>query len=442
MDIWSSITAYLAFDTARAVQPDMLVRYGIQMLLLCGSAFFSGSEAALFSLSQVDLQQLRHTRHRHAGTLQALLDEPRRLIVSILCGNEMVNIAALTNMTGILVALYGEAKAGYIAVIVMLPLLLLFGEVTPKTIAVSNPRGVSAGIVAGPLSGWVRLIAPLRWAVRNVSDRITTWLVGSRRASEHILQIDEFQSVIEDVEESGKLNATARLLISNLLSAGATEIVKIMIPRSRITFLDAGQGLDALLKQFRELRHSRVPVFRGHRDNLVGFLHAEDVLKLHLDDVDTGNLRLEEVVRPPAVVPLTKTVAEMFDFFIRDNVRAAVALNEYGGVAGFITVNDILRFVFGPLTRTGAEKTHIEEIGPGAYEMPGDTKLKELDRVTHLSIHDPRMTTVAGVAFRHIDRLPRVGDQVTVDGVTVTVLEMDAHRISRVRVAKGEEVPE
>ncbi|NNE00470.1 MAG: HlyC/CorC family transporter [Pirellulaceae bacterium] len=424
---------------SKALEVNMLVRYAIQFVLLCGSAFFSGSETALFSLSHVDFQQLRRIRHRHAETLQALLDEPRRLIVSILCGNELVNIAAIANMTGILVALYGEAKAGWIAVIVMLPLLLLVGEVTPKTIAVTNPRRISAGVVAGPLWRWVRLIGPLRWVVRNISDRITTWIVGPERAAENILQIDEFRSVIEDVAESGKLDVTARTLINNLLSAGATEIVKVMTPRSSTVFLDIELGAVEMVSQFGRIRHSRVPVYRQHRDNLIGFLHEEDVVGLHLDGADFSTLDLGEVLRSPIVVPLTKTVDEMFDFFVKNDARAAAVLNEFGGVAGFITVNDVLRFIFGSLTHSGEAETSIKQVGPNAFEMPGDTKLGEMNRVTRFSVHDPRMTTIAGVAFRHLDRLPCVGDHVTTDGVTITVLAMDAHRISQVRVRRGDD---
>jgi len=137
----AAITSLLTFDPALLAAPDMLARLGLQLVLLCGAASFSGSEKALFSLSRLDLQQLRRRRHPRAASLDALLDEPRRLILSILCGSELVNIAAIANMTAILVALYGEAKAGRIAVLVMLPLLLLVGEVTPKTIAVSDlPR--------------------------------------------------------------------------------------------------------------------------------------------------------------------------------------------------------------------------------------------------------------------------------------------------------------
>jgi CBS domain containing-hemolysin-like protein len=434
---WSAITGALSFDPARLLAPGMMARLGLQLVLLCGSAFFSGSETALFSLSRLDLQQLRRQRHPQAATLHALLDEPRRLIVSILCGNELVNIAAVANMTGILVALYGEARAGWIAVFVMLPLLLLVGEVTPKTIAVSNPRRASADVVARPLRIWLRVVAPLRWLIRTLSDRITTWIVGPQRSPEHLLQIDEFQSLVEDFAEAGRVKASSRVLINKLLAAGTTEIVTIMTPRSSTAFIDAALGPTAAIEKFKALRHWRVPVYREHRDNLIGFLYAEDVLRLHLDGADLESARLEETLRPPIVVPLTKKVDEMFDFFLRNDARAAAVLNEFGGVAGFITVNDVLQFIFGPLTSRAEVETPVRRIAPDVYDAPGDTKLAEFNRVTNFGLQDPRMTTVGGVAFRHLDRLPQVGDEVVVEGQTITVLEMDAHRIARVRVARG-----
>jgi CBS domain containing-hemolysin-like protein len=142
-------------------------------------------------------------------------------------------------------------------------------------------------------------------------------------------------------------------------------------------------------------------------------------------------------MRPPIVVPLTKTVDEMFDFFLRNNARAAAVLNEFGGVAGFITVHDVLRFIFGPHTMKSLNETRIRQIAPDTYEVPGDTKLAEFNRVTHFGISDRRMTTIGGVAFRHLDRLPHVGDETIVEGLTITVLEMEEHRIARVRVGRG-----
>ncbi len=433
-----TLVEFFTPDLTQALQPHMVARYLLQVLLLVGSCFFSGSETALFSLSHVELRQLQRSGNKHARTLQSLLDEPRQLIVSILCGNELVNIAATANMTGILVVFYGGARAAIITILVMLPLLLLFGEVTPKTIAVSNPARVSSKIVAAPMSYWVRIIAPLRWLIRQASDRITTWVVGPHRSAEHILQIDELRSLLDDVTEEGKLNPTARLLINNLLSAGNTEIVKIMIPRSSTAFLDADIGTETLVEQFAKLRHSRVPVYRQHRDNLVGFLYAEDILELHLQGKNPAEVKIEDLVRPTTVVPLTKKVDEMFEYFQRTHTLAVVVLNEFGGVAGFITLNDVLRFIFGELATKKEETVLVKEVGPRVFDLPGDMKLTELHRLTGISLKDPRMTTVAGVAFRHIDRLPVVGDTVVVDSLTITVLEMDAHRIALLRIAPTE----
>jgi len=178
---WSAVEDYLALDTSLLAEPGMVTRLCLQAMLLVGSAFFSGSETALFSLSRLDLQRLRTERHRYSETIHALLDQPRRLIISILCGNELINIAAAVNMAGILVSLYGADKAGLIGTLVMVPLLLLFGEVTPKTVAVSNPVRISSGIVAGPMSLWVRLVADGAPGAKTHQDSETQDAAGGVR---------------------------------------------------------------------------------------------------------------------------------------------------------------------------------------------------------------------------------------------------------------------
>ncbi|MGD8207195.1 MAG: hemolysin family protein, partial [Thiohalocapsa sp.] len=434
---WDALQAFLAIDAARLAEPDIVARVMIQVLLLLGSAFFSGSETALFSLSRLDLQRLRKERNPHSETLHELLDHPRRLIISILSGNELVNIAAAANMTGILVALYGDDRAGWINLLVMVPLLLLFGEVTPKTISVSNPVRISTGVVATPMSWWVRAVAPLRWVIRGLADRVTTLIVGEERQADNILQVDEFRSLVEEVAKEGHLNATERALIYNLLEAGDTEIVEIMIPRTRTAFLNAEMPVPEMIEQFKIIRHPRVPVFRVHRDNLIGFLHAEDVLRVILSDQDLSSLTVDDIMRPPVVVPLTKKVDEMFEFFQEKNARAAAVLNEFGGVEGFVTMRDVLNFIFGQTSGLVTGNELYRERDENVYEVPGDMKLTDFNNLTNFGIEDPRMTTIGGVAFRHLDRLPREGDTVTVEGIQITVLEMKEHRISQVLVARG-----
>jgi putative hemolysin len=434
---WAMLKNALIIDSARLMQADMIVRLNIQVLLLVGSAFFSCSETAMFSLSRLDLQKLRTEHNRHSETIHALLDQPRRLIISILCGNELINIAAAANMTGILVRLYDVERAGLISTLIMVPLLLLFGEVTPKTIAVSNPVRISTSVVAVPMSVWVKIITPLRWAIRGIADRITTLIVGEEKMAENILQVDEFRSLVEEVADKGELDATERALIYNLLEANATEIVEIMTPRTRIRFLDEALSVPEMVERFRAYRHPRVPVFRNHHDNIVGFIHAEDLLRLVLDDADLSALKPEDILHPPVVVPLTKKVDEMFDFFQANNARAAVVLNEFGGVEGLVTMRGVLNFIFGQVSGEVTGQELYQERDENDYEVPGDMKLNDFNNLTNFGIEDPRMTTIGGVAFRHLDRLPWPGDKVTVEGIMITVLEMDEHRITKVRVNRG-----
>lgn len=435
--LFADVTQTFAIDGARLVEPDILARLVLQLVLLMASAFFSSSETALFSLSQLDLQRLRRERHPRTNTLYRLLEQPRRLIISILCGNEIINVAASANMAAILIALYDPARAEWINVILMVPLLLLFGEVTPKTIAVSNPVRYSTGVVAGPMMVWVRFITPVRLVVRFISDRVATLIVGDEKAPENLLRIDEFRTLVSDAEEEGGITPTERTLVYNLLSAGSTEIVEIMVPRTRTLFIDADWPLAEILERVRQYRHNRLPVFRKNRDNVIGFLHAEDFVPYMIDDPDLSEVTLEDLLHPPVGAPPTKKVDEMFDFFQSSHAQAALVINEFGGVDGLITVKGVLRYIFGHLGGPVSGQHLYEERDENRYVVPGDMKLSDFNRLTHFGIEDPRMTTVGGVIFRQLDRLPEVGDSVHLEGLTMTVVDMSGFLITRVEVAKG-----
>ncbi len=276
-------------EPPRLLQLDMLARIVLQLVLFSASAFFSGSETALFSLTKFDLQQVSRSRHASSDTLHSLLEQPRRLIVSILCGNELVNIAAATNMTGILVELVGIEAAAFTAAFVMIPLILVFGEVTPKTLAVTRPIWVSTRIVARPMSVWVRVVAPLALLVRAVADRTTTLIVGPERKKENILHVEELRSLIDEAVESGELSPTERSLVDGLIRAGSTEVREIMTPRTQVVFLDGALEPERLREEGLRLQRARVPVFQGNRDNVVGFLYAEDLIA---PDIAFGPRRL------------------------------------------------------------------------------------------------------------------------------------------------------
>ena len=420
-----------------AVDWELTIRLLIQSILFCFSAFFSGSETALFSLSRIDLQKLRNSRSPHSESIHAMLDEPRRLIVSLLCGNELVNIAAAANMTVILVHIFGEADAGWINIVVMVPLLLLFGEVTPKTIAVNAPVKFASVLSARFLPKWIFIVTPLRDVVRLVADRVTTFVVGEHVDRENILKPDELRTLMADSEETGVIEASERVLIDKVLEAAETEVARIMTPGPRIRFLDADLPIEELIERFRGYRHPRVPVYRGHWDNVIGFLHAEDLLRRVRTDRDISKIELQEILKPAHFVPPTKKVDEMLEYFQRFNTRAAVVIGEYGEVLGIVTIKDVMSFIFGEISGKMRGQEHYQQEGNNSFTVPGYMRLADLRTLTNFDIDDPLMNTIGGVALVLFGRLPRVGEKVFCADYEITVKEVSGMRITKVRVSFG-----
>ncbi len=433
MEYLTSLYDSFAFDT---IDWELTLRIVIQVMLLVASAVFSGSETALFSLSRIDLQKLRQSGNKQSDTVHAMLDEPRRLIISILCGNELVNIASAVNMTGILLLLFGERDITWINIAIMVPLLLLIGEVTPKTIAVNFPVKFTTGLSARILPRWIVIITPLREAVRVVADRITTFIVGDAVNRQNILHPDELKTLLEESEETGVIDATERVLIDNVLEASETDISRIMTPSPRIDFLDASLPVPELLNLFRQYRHPRIPVFKGHWDNVIGFLHSEDMLRLTRGGKDLATATLDSIIKPAHFVPPTKKVDEMFDYFQRYNTRVAIILGEFGEVLGIVTMKDVVKFIFGEISGRMVEQDYYKSQDDSSYIVPGEMRLSDFYNLTNFDIPDPVMTTVGGVAFRLFDSLPKVGDRVTYSEYEFIAQEVKGLRISKVQVGK------
>jgi magnesium and cobalt exporter, CNNM family len=424
-------------DWSRLTDLDVIVRIIVQIFLLGGSAFFSGSEVALFSLSQTDLNQIRRERHPQAANLYALLDQPRRLIISILCGNEFINVAAAANMAAILLSLFDEAQAGLLNIAVMVPLLLLMGEVTPKTVAISDPKRVSTRIVAKPMSVWVKLITPVRWLVRLLSDRLTTAIVGQDISPTNILQADEVRTLVKELQESGELRPQERELIDTLLETSVLEVISVMLPRTQMAFVSEDAPLSEVRDAMITHRHLRIPIYADHRDNLRGFVYAEDLMGLSLSGENLDDHSLADFLHPVLVIPPTKRIDETLEYFLNHQSLAAVVVNEFGGVEGMVTIRNLVEYVFDPITGVDHPVDLYGGPAPGVYDVPGDMKLTNFNELTNFGIFDPRMTTVGGVVFRYLDQLPVVGDEVVVEGVHFCVLEMSEHRIAKVRVSRG-----
>ncbi len=430
--MFDPLLAFLS-DPPRILQLDMLLRILIQLFLFAASALFSGSETALFSLSKFDLQRISRKKEPNSAALNDLLAQPRRLIVSILCGNELINIAAAANMTAILVELVGLETAAWMATLVMVPLILLLGEVTPKTLAVINPVWVSTRLVVPPLSRWVRWIAPLAFIVRAIADRVTTAIVGPERAKDNILHVEDLGTLIQEGVESGEISANERALVQNLIKAGVTTVGEIMTPRSKLEFVDGELDPQEIFKKLKNIGHPRVPVFIGSEDNIVGFFFIESFLEWN--ETSPINFKLEDYLQPLLAVPKTREIDDMLNYFDVNEARVALVVTEFGNVEGLISINDITKYLlaglYGEISEIEAGIRPIED----GFEVDGFISLTQLQQFTGLDVSDPSMLTVAGYVLRHFGCVPSIGDQLTSAGLVFTVLDMQNMFISKVKVS-------
>jgi CBS domain containing-hemolysin-like protein len=270
--------------------------------------------------------------------------------------------------------------------------------------------------------------------VRQASERITTLLGGEERAPENILRVDELRSLVEEVVETGELHAVERALIDNILAAGSTGVLEIMLPRTRVVFLDGSLPMASIVAEVRRRRHRQLPVFEGSHDNVIGMLHADDLARQLLDGRDPDSLSLDALLRPVAVVPTTKMVDELFAYFLQQDARAAVVVDEYGGVEGLVTLGDLIAFIFGHASREDSPGHSVVSLEDGAWEADGALRLADLDRILKHAHEDRRYATLAGLILHHLDRRPETGDEVIVNGTTLRIVAMDGLRIARVRI--------
>ena len=253
----------------------------IAFVILMGfSGFFSSSETALFSLNPVQIEQMRRDEDPNVGLIKRMLAEPRRLIVTILIGNEFVNVAASVISAAIVINLLG-AENKYINLFIMVPILLLVGEITPKTLALRN-NVAFASFQSRPIQLFAKSITPLRWIIRVIADWITTLIIGKERTRGSIVTQDMMRTLAHEAEEEGVLTHHEARFIDHIFDFGDKTVAEVMTPRSAIFYLSADLPLTEIVAELNRTRHARVPVYKDNRDNVIGILYTRDLLKTDL----------------------------------------------------------------------------------------------------------------------------------------------------------------
>lgn len=425
--------------------PVNLIQLAVFVVLLGCSAFFSGTEVAMFSLNQIQLQQMSKDNHPRLPLIRQLLSDPRSLIATILIGNELVNVAASNISATLLIKLLGGEDKWWVNILVMLPILLLIGEITPKTIAVRNSIAF-ASAVAPLLNMFMRFITPLRKVVRWVANIFITMIVGAQKEKKSAVTEEMVRSLAEQAAEDGVLDESEREYIHNIFAFGNSRVQDVMVPRARITFLPKQATWQEAINIFQQTGLTRIPVFDGHRDDIVGILHVRDMIQSGpaLAREPQGLVKL---LRKPYFVVGTRLVSSLFQTFKERKQTYAMVVDEFGGLIGLVTMDDLLETIFGELHGSLGRKPKAEELHAmpnGCFQFKGVISLEEFNRLTGSRLLFPEfeVETLAGAILHHLGELPVVGQKVHIAGWEFTVAKLESNRIVQILACRLPPEPE
>lgn len=430
--------AVASVSKLRGGEGQLDVTLWVELIIFCVlmvlSAFFSSSETSLFSLNQVQLEQMRRDGNPRIDLIQRLLSQPRRLIVTILIGNELVNVAASVISAAAVIHLLGPDNK-WVNLFVMVPILLLFGEITPKTLAIRN-NVAFATFESGLVELFARLILPLRWLVREIADVIITFIVGKERSEANIITEDMVRSLAREAVGEGALDYQEAHYIEQIFEFGDLTLDEIMTPRSQVFALPLSMPLQDMARELHRTRHTKVPIYGDSLDAIKGVLFARDLLN---KDFSNGSaLKAEDILRKPYIVPETLAVSDLLRTFRRRKLSCALTVDEYGGVTGMVTMEDLLECIFGDIiSRSEAirqQQVAFEDLGDGRFRVEGTMTLRQFNALLGTDFDDDEVETIGGVLLNEFGELPPEGSRIVVGAHVFTVLSLDHHRIENVEV--------
>lgn len=399
------------------------------LVLLALSGFFSGSETALLSLDKLRVRFLLQKERPGAAKLAALLEDPDRLLSGILVGNNLVNIAASVIATGLFVSNFGE-HGELLTVLILTPILLVFSEVCPKTYAAQYPEKMSF-LVLHPIRVIVWLLTPVVKVVASLSRLLTSFFRGAAAEGLSVSE-DEIRAIIEVGEESGVVAAEQRRMLHGIFDLSETRVRDVMIPRTEMVGIDVAANFQEVLEIVQRERHSRFPVYSDDLDSIVGVVHSKDVL----DFINrTEKFSLADICRKPYFVPESKRVAVLLQSFRQRREHLAIVVDEYGGVEGIVTLEDVIEEIVGEIhDEYDVEEVDFRQLGPGRFLVDAAVSLRAVNKHFKLELPEEHVTTLAGYLLQIMGRIPQEGESFEEDGVLFRVRRMDDRRIEEVEM--------
>jgi Mg2+/Co2+ transporter CorB len=407
----------------------------IVLFCLLFSAFFSGSETALTASSRASMARLEKQANAQAGLVNRLLMNRERLIGALLLGNNVANIAASAIATSLFLVWFGSAGVAY-ATIVMTVLVFVFAEVLPKTAAFNAPDRIAL-LVAKPMLWIVRILGPVlvgiemlvRWMLKSIGITVGE---GQPVLSAH----EELRGAVDLFHREGGVEKLDRDMFGGILDLRELDVADVMIHRTNMITLDADEPPQDLVNAVIASPVTRIPLWRGNPENIVGVLHVKDLLRaLHAAGGDAEKVDIASLLTPPWFVPDTRLVSEQLKAFRRRKTPFALVVDEYGEVEGLVTLEDILEEIVGDITdEHDIAMPGVRRQPDGSVTVDGAVPIRDLNRVMDWNLPDEEATTIAGLVIHEARSIPEVGQSFTFHGFRFRVLRRARNRITALRI--------
>jgi magnesium and cobalt exporter, CNNM family len=407
----------------------------IGLICVLLSFFFAGSETALTASSRARMLRLEKQGNRRAGMVNRLLQTRERLIGALLLGNNAANVAASVLATGVFLTWFGEVGVIY-ATFFMTAVLVVFAEVLPKTAAINAPDRIAL-MVAKPIEWLVRLFGPVLMAI----EALVRWILArfGIRVGENVPILsahEELRGAVDLLHREGGVEKLDRDMFGGLLDLRELEVSDVMVHRTEMIMVDVGQPTEEIVREVLAAPVTRVPLWRDSPENIIGILHAKDLLRaIQAAAGDLSRVDLTAVALPPWFVPDTTPLAEQLKAFRRRKSPFALVVDEYGEVMGLVTLEDILEEIVGDI-----EDEHdvaVAGVKPqldGSVTVDGGVPIRDLNRAMDWNLPDEEATTIAGLVIHEARSIPEPGQSFTFHGFRFQVLRRDRNRITGLRI--------
>lgn len=406
---------------------------GLLLLLVCCSALFSASETALTSLSKIRLRNMVEEKIKNADKIAALVDDPNRLLSSILVGNNLVNNGASALTTALAIQLFnGDTGNGAgIATIIITIIILIFGEITPKTIAAQKAEKVAL-IVVNIIALCVFVFRPVV-AVLNVVTGGLIKLCGCNPDEKSPLITEaELKTIVNVSHEEGVLELEERTMINNVFDFGDSKAKDVMTPRTDIMAVPLHVTYAEYVRLVKEEGFSRMPVYGENLDDILGILYVKDVFFLSEEEFSA-----EKYMREPLFTYESKPTAELLAEMKNSRLAVAIVLDEYGGTAGLVTMEDMIEEIVGEIEdEYDDDEDEIEIIKENEFVVDGSTRLEDFNEMVGTELESDEVDTIAGYILLLLGNFPKCGQEIETDALRIVVEEMDKNRIEKLRVYK------